>query len=69
MACTQKIKTEGDKVLMEMNQLDYLKPIEITEGIYWVGFVDNGASLHCNPYIIVDDDEVVLIDEIGRAHV
>lgn len=66
MACTQKIKTEGDKVLMEMNQLDYLKPIEITEGIYWVGFVDNGASLHCNPYIIVDDDEVVLIDGGSR---
>lgn len=46
--------------------LDYLEPIEIAEGIYWVGYSDENASLHCNPYIIVEDDEAVLIDGGSR---
>jgi len=40
--------------------------IEIAEGIYWVGFADEKAGFHCNPYLIVDGDEAVLIDSGGR---
>ena len=41
---------------------EYKNPIEIAEGIYWVGFYDAQSGLHCNPYLINDNDEVVVID-------
>jgi len=40
--------------------------IEIAPGVYWVGFADESAGLHCNPYLIVDNDEAVLIDSGSR---
>lgn len=51
---------------MDMNELDYLKPIEIADGIYWIGYLDEKASLHCNPYIIIDEGEAVLVDGGSR---
>lgn len=51
---------------MKMNELDYLKPIEIAEGIYWIGYSNEGANLHCNPYIIIDGEEAVLLDGGSR---
>ena len=45
---------------------EYKNPIEIAEGIYWVGFYDAQSGLHCNPYIIKDNDEVVVIDGGSR---
>jgi len=41
-------------------------PIEIAEGIYWVGFYDEQSGLHCNPYLIIDNDEAVVIDGGSR---
>lgn len=38
------------------------RTIEITDGIYWVGGNDHNGGLHCNPYLIVDESEAVLID-------
>ena len=35
---------------------------EIAEGVYWVGDKNQEGGLHCNPYLIVDGDEAVLID-------
>lgn len=35
---------------------------EIAAGIYWVGGSAQDGGLHCNPYLIVDGDEGVLID-------
>lgn len=35
---------------------------EISEGIYWVGSSGQDGGLHCNPYLLVDGDEAVLID-------
>ena len=35
---------------------------EIAPGIYWVGGCAQDGGLHCNPYLIVDGDEGVLID-------
>lgn len=51
---------------MSQKEIDYNSYIEIADGIYWVGFADEGAGLHCNPYLIVDEDEAVLIDGGSR---
>ena len=40
--------------------------VEIAEGIYWVGFYDVQSGLHCNPYLIVDHDEALVIDGGSR---
>ena len=48
--------------------LDYTRPIKIAEDVYWVGFYDNRAGLHCNPYLIMDGDEAVIIDGGSRPH-
>lgn len=39
-----------------------LKNIEISKGIYWVGYHDEISGLQCNPYLIIDEGEGVLID-------
>lgn len=49
-----------------MKEYDYSRPIEIAKGIYWVGFNDQTTGLRCNPYLIVDHDEAVLIDGGSR---
>lgn len=46
--------------------IDYDNNIEIAEGIFWVGFADSKAGLHCNSYLIVDSDEAILIDGGSR---
>lgn len=51
---------------MDKWDLDYDQYIEIAPGVYWVGFWDQEAGLHCNPYLIVDGDEAVLIDSGSR---
>ncbi|MFA6169391.1 MAG: MBL fold metallo-hydrolase [Candidatus Margulisiibacteriota bacterium] len=48
--------------------MNYDEAIEIAEGIYWVGFYDQVANFHCNPYLIVDGDEAVLIDPGSAPH-
>ena len=51
---------------MSTDALDYSDFIEIAEGTYWVGYADKKAGLHCNPYLIADGDEAVLIDSGSR---
>lgn len=46
--------------------LDYDQPIKIAEGIYWIGYYDKETGLHCNPYLIIDNDEAVIIDGGSR---
>ncbi|MFC1815815.1 MBL fold metallo-hydrolase [Thermodesulfobacteriota bacterium] len=46
--------------------IDYENPVEIAEGIYWVGFYDVHSGLHCNPYLIIDNEEAVVIDGGSR---
>lgn len=48
------------------SNLDYMRPVKISEGIYWVGSYDINTSLHCNPYIIIEGDEAVVIDGGSR---
>lgn len=38
------------------------RTVEIGDGIYWVGGSGQEGGLHCNPYLIVEGDEAVLID-------
>jgi flavorubredoxin len=48
------------------NEFDIEGSVEIAEGVYWVGFYDEQAGLHCNPYLIVDNDEAMVIDGGSR---
>lgn len=45
---------------------NYNVPIEIAEGIFWIGYFDEEEGLHCNPYMIIEGEEVVLIDSGSR---
>lgn len=38
------------------------KTVEIAKDIYWVGATSQDGGLHCNPYLLVDGEEAVLID-------
>lgn len=42
--------------------MSILKTVEIAKSIYWVGGNGHDGGLHCNPYLLVDEDEAVLID-------
>ncbi len=46
--------------------LNYDRPIMVDEGIYWIGFYDKQSGLHCNPYLIIEGDEAVVIDGGSR---
>ncbi len=37
-------------------------PVAIGEGVYWVGSAKQFKELNCNPYLIIDGEEGVLID-------
>jgi len=46
--------------------IDLERSVEFAEGVYWVGYYDEQAGLHCNPYLIVDNDEALVIDGGSR---
>lgn len=45
-----------------MSAIDYDGPVAVTRDIFWVGRHAPELSLHCNPYLLVDEEEAVLID-------
>lgn len=45
----------------------YDRPIQVAEGIYWVGFRDEKSNLSCNPYLVVQNDGAMLIDSGSRT--
>jgi flavorubredoxin len=51
---------------MSMQEFD--KAIEVAPNTYWVGFYDPQANFHCNPYLIVEDGEGILIDPGSVPH-
>jgi flavorubredoxin len=51
--------------LVEINKDE---AVAVTRDIYWVGFDDPKANLHCNPYLLMDDDDVILIDPGSIPH-
>ena len=50
----------------EPTSTEYERAIEIADGIYWIGFNDPQSGLHCNPYLVIDNDEAVVIDGGSR---
>ena len=48
------------------DDIDLESAVEIAEGVYWIGFYDEQSGLHCNPYLIVDNDEAIVIDGGSR---
>jgi diguanylate cyclase (GGDEF)-like protein len=42
--------------------MDYSKPIEIAENIFWVGYVIPNDPFQCHVYLIKNKDESILID-------
>lgn len=46
--------------------VNYSRPIQIAEGVFWVGFYDVQSGLHCNPYFVTDGNEAVVIDGGSR---
>lgn len=50
----------------QKDDIDIESSVEIAEGIYWIGFFDEQAGLHCNPYLIIDNDEALVIDGGSR---
>lgn len=42
------------------------EPVNIADGIFWVGYADHYRGLHCNPYLIIEGEEAVLIDAGNR---
>ncbi len=47
--------------------LDYERPIKLSDDVYWVGAYDLQSGWYSNPYIITDNNEAVLIDGGSRA--
>lgn len=52
---------------MKFDAQDFEKePVRIVDGIHWVGYVDENRKLHCNPYLIIEGNEAILIDGGNR---
>ncbi|MGD8886087.1 MAG: MBL fold metallo-hydrolase [Gammaproteobacteria bacterium] len=51
-----------------MKDMDFDEAIAVTRDIHWVGFYDQEARLHCNPYLLIDDQDVVLFDPGSIPH-
>lgn len=41
----------------------------ISKDVFWVGFYDRNAGFHCNPYLLIDNDEAVLFDPGTKPHI
>jgi len=51
-----------------MREIDYNNHVAVTREIFWVGYLDAQADLHCNPYLLIDDTEVVIFDPGSIPH-
>ncbi len=43
-------------------RIDTESAVAVLRDIYWVGFEEKETNLHCNSYILIDDEEVVFFD-------
>jgi flavorubredoxin len=51
-----------------MIKLNYDDAVAITREIHWVGFYDEQARLHCNPYLLMDEEDIILFDPGSIPH-
>lgn len=43
-----------------------LEPVELAEGVYWIGYFQEKDLMQNNPYMIVEENEVLIIDAGSR---
>jgi len=48
------------------HSFEYDRPIKIADGVFWVGFYDETSNFHCNPYLLIESNQAVLIDAGSR---
>ncbi len=46
--------------------VDFDRVVSLGNGIWWVGFQDRDSGLRCNPYLIIEGDEAILLDGGSR---
>ncbi|OGL73834.1 hypothetical protein A3C96_02020 [Candidatus Uhrbacteria bacterium RIFCSPHIGHO2_02_FULL_60_10] len=51
-----------------MAKINTDKAVEVAANTYWVGFYDPKANFHCNPYLLVDGDDAIIIDPGSIPH-
>ena len=49
-------------------QIDTTHAVEIAKNVYWFGFYDEEEKLHCNPFLIKNGPETILIDPGSLPH-
>ncbi len=49
-----------------MTQIDSEKAVEVKPGIWWIGWPDYDAGFSNNPYLLIEDKEVILFDPGSR---
>lgn len=57
-------KEKGDHLDQPLN---IGRPINIADGIYWVGGQDEASNIRCNPFLVIQDGQAVLIDGGSRS--
>lgn len=50
------------------NSIDLAAPVQVAEGIHWIGFNDKEAGFRCNPYLLVDAGQAILFDPGSIPH-
>jgi flavorubredoxin len=48
------------------DSIDFDRVVSLNNGVWWVGFQDKESGLRCNPYLIIEGDEAVLLDGGSR---
>jgi flavorubredoxin len=51
-----------------MVELNFSNSIAVTRDIFWVGFNEESSHLRCNPYLLIDGEDIVLFDPGSLTH-
>lgn len=55
-----------DSFNLKNDSVDFDRAVSLGNGVWWVGFQDRESGLRCNPYLIVEGDEAILLDGGSR---
>ena len=50
-------------------KIDPEKAVELLPGLYWIGWPDKDAGFSNNPYLLIDEEEVIVFDPGSRLDV